>query len=239
MKMRDFKSFSTLLSDWLVSRWFDLMRHGYWRRSQETHLGSQLVIRAHVCRMAYCPPVTLLGLTRVAHLVLHSSPSRGVLVLALPFYGQENKTLERSSKLPHLHNEDAGEQTAILCSPRSKPNLLVIDWVISGARAFAFLDSIPGRKAGGADQALGSPAARLLWPCYFFWKDFQALLRKQLVCLWQAIGYLPEQREDRAGCLRITGSWSSQEVVQGQVMGVELGPPTHVSKKEVAAWVSC
>ena len=80
-------------------------------------------------------------------------------MLALPFYGQENKTLERSSKLPHLHNEDAGEQTAILCSPRSKPNLLVIDWVISGARA---LDSIPGRKAGGADQALGSPAARLL-----------------------------------------------------------------------------
>lgn len=146
-------------------------------------MGSQLVIRAHVCRMAYCPPVTLLGLTRVAHLVPHSSPSRGVLVLALPFYGQENKTLERSSKLPHLHNEDAGEQTAILCSPRSKPNLLVIDWVISGARAFAFLDSIPGRKAGGADQALGSPAARLLRPCYFFWKDFQALLRKQLVCL--------------------------------------------------------
>ena len=34
------------------------------------------------------------------------------------------------------------------------------------------------------------------------------------------------------------GSWSSQEGVQRQVMGVDLGPLTQVSRKEIAHWGS-
>ena len=63
---------------------------------------SQLVIRAKVCRMAYYLPGTSLWFTHIVSLIPHSKSSRRVLVLPFSFSNHENKTLQKSSKLPRF-----------------------------------------------------------------------------------------------------------------------------------------
>ena len=63
---------------------------------------SQLVIRAKVCQMAYYLPGTSLQFTHIVSLIPHSKSSRRALALPFSFSNQENKTLQKSGKLPQF-----------------------------------------------------------------------------------------------------------------------------------------
>lgn len=95
-RLQKFFNFTFCRTHW------QLIWQGYWMRSQETCMWSQLVIRAKVCRMAYYLPGTSLWFTHIVSLIPHSKSSRRVLVLPFSFSNHENKTLQKSSKLPRF-----------------------------------------------------------------------------------------------------------------------------------------
>lgn len=64
---------------------WQLIWQGYWMRSQETCMWSQLVIRAKVCRMAYYLPGISLWFTHIVSLIPRSKSSRRALVLPFSF----------------------------------------------------------------------------------------------------------------------------------------------------------